>query len=144
MLQSFRNSTTIGNLDYDHPRSLPVTVSNLPPEENTTETTEATVDNFVDSPVTETTDTLIHEYGVCALRGYLFKKERFMTWVKLFCIIRNNFLECHKSQGDSCSPVLKLFLPGSELKEGGGDSKKKWAFQVSAPTIFKNPEQVFT
>ena len=71
------------------------------------------------------------EYGQCTLRGYLYKKERFMTWVKLFCVIRNNFLECRKSHGDSCSPFLKLFLPGSEVKEGGGDTKKKWAFQVS-------------
>jgi hypothetical protein len=53
-----------------------------------------------------------------------------MTWVKLFCVIRNNFLECRKSHGDSCNPSLKLFLPGSEVKEGGGDAKKKWAFQV--------------
>lgn len=79
----------------------------------------------------EMTDALFLEYGQCALKGYLYKKERFMTWIKLFCIIRNNFLECHKSQGDSYSPVLKLFLPGSEVKEGGGDPKKKWAFQVS-------------
>lgn len=84
-----------------------------------------------DFPPTEVVDPTLLEYGQCALRGYLFKKERFMTWVKLFCIIRNNFLECHKSHGDSCNPSLKLFLPGSEVKEGGGDAKKKWAFQVS-------------
>ena len=88
-----------------------------------------------DLPTTESdfapTESSLLEYGQCALRGYLFKKERFMTWVKLFCIIRNNFLECHKSHGDSSNPTLKLFLPGSEVKEGGGDAKKKWAFQVS-------------
>lgn len=88
-------------------------------------------DSFVDFPPSETSDPLVLEYGQCALKGYLLKKERFMTWVKHFCIIRNNFLECHKSHVDSCNPSLKLFLPGSEVKEGGGDAKKKWAFQVS-------------
>ena len=64
------------------------------------------------------------------MRGILHKKERFSTWAKLHCIIRNNFLECHKTHGSGFSPVLKLFLPGSEVKMGGGDLKKKWAFQV--------------
>lgn len=93
---------------------------------------EMSGESFVDFPPTEVVDPSISEYGQCALRGYLYKKERFMTWVKHFCIIRNNFLECHKSHGDSCNPSLKLFLPGSEVKEGGGDAKKKWAFQVSS------------
>ena len=53
-----------------------------------------------------------------------------MTWTKLYCTIRNNFLECHKSSGNHYTPMLKLFLPGSEIKEGGGDAKKKWALQV--------------
>ena len=87
-------------------------------------------DNFLDSPAAEFSDPLLLEYGQCALKGYLYKKERFMTWIKMFCIIRNNFLECHKPHGDSFSPTLKLFLPGSEVKQGGADSKKKWAFQV--------------
>ncbi len=85
-------------------------------------------EKFSDSA--DTADALFFEYGQCALRGYLYKKERFMTWIKLYCIIRNNFLECHKIHGDAFSPTLKLFLPGSEMKEGGGDAKKKWAFQV--------------
>lgn len=114
---------------YDHPKSSqPVTV---PPDGNILPTQSDDT-----AAATEMTDALFVEYGQCALRGYLYKKERFMTWIKLFCIIRNNFLECHKSQGsgDSYSPVLKLFLPGSEVKEGGGDAKKKWAFQVSYTT----------
>lgn len=93
-------------------------------------------DNVVDLPPTEVVDPSTLEYGQCALRGYLYKKERFMTWVKLFCVIRNNFLECRKSHGDTCSPSLKLFLPGSEVKEGGGDAKKKWAFQVSSSMAY--------
>ena len=70
------------------------------------------------------------EYAQCQMKGNLFKRERFMTWTKHYCIIRNNFLECHKSSGDHYTPSLKLFLPGSEIKEGGSDTKKKWAFQV--------------
>lgn len=88
-------------------------------------------ENASDFPPADAVDASTLEYGQCSLRGYLYKKERFMTWVKLFCVIRNNFLECRKSHGDTCSPSLKLFLPGSEVKEGGGDAKKKWAFQVS-------------
>lgn len=90
----------------------------------------SSADNVTDSLSNELSDTSALEYGQCALRGSLFKKEKF-TWVKLFCIIRNNFLECHKSHGDFQSPNLKLFLPGSEVKEVGGDAKKKWTFQVS-------------
>lgn len=104
---------------YDHPRSHPISV--LSDSEF----------NSIDLPMVESGSSAL-EYGQCALRGYLYKKERFMTWTKLYGVIRNNFLECHKSQGDSYSPILKLFLPGSELKEGGGDTKKKWAFQVSS------------
>ena len=92
---------------------------------------ESNRDKFIDSPSTDLVDSSSLEYGQCIMRGYLHKKERFMTWIKVFCIIRNNFLECHKPQGDSYHPILKLFLPGSEVKEGGGDAKKKCAFQVS-------------
>lgn len=107
------------------------TVSNDEPYSNALLNSSDGATNFVDYPPTAPVDSSVLEYGQCALRGYLYKKERFMTWGKLFCIIRNNFLECHKSHGDSCNPSLKLFLPGSEVKEGGGDAKKKWAFQVS-------------
>ena len=81
----------------------------------------------LESPMNETTPL---EYGQCQMRGNLYKRERFMTWTKLYCTIRNNFLECHKSSGNHYTPMLKLFLPGSEIKEGGGDAKKKWALQV--------------
>ena len=110
----------------DRPRSHSSRLSNSP-SDNQLSITEGVKDNFVGDTSAETS----LEYGQCALRGYLYKKERFMTWMKLFCIIRNNFLECNKSHHDTYSPVLKLFLPGSEVKEGGGDAKKKWAFQVS-------------
>lgn len=115
---------------YDRPKSLPAAPLNIAPSEDVSGNSSI-VENFVDSPATEVPDHSLLEYGQCALKGFLYKKERFMTWVKLFCIIRNNFLECHKSHGNSFSPVLKLFLPGSEIKEGGGDAKKKWALQVS-------------
>jgi len=117
--QSYRSSA-IGDLAYDHPKSW----ANFPPDGDLP---RESLDSLQTSDVSDG----LFEFGQCILRGYLYKKERFMTWVKLFCIIRNNFLECHKSQGDSYSPVLKLFLPGSEVKEGGSDPKKKWAFQVS-------------
>ena len=77
----------------------------------------------------------IMEYGQCQMKGTLYKRERFMTWTKLYCTIRNNFLECHKSSGDHYTPALKLFLPGSEIKEGGGDAKKRWALQVSSSQL---------
>ena len=92
-----------------------------------------TGDNYLDYHSSEQSDNV---YGQCSLRGYLFKKERFMTWIKLYCIIRNNFLECHKVNGDTFTPSLKLFLPGSDVKEGGGDTKKKWALQVNLPCCF--------
>lgn len=74
------------------------------------------------------------EFGQCIIRGHLYKRERFMSWTKLYCIIRNNFLECHKSHGGGYTPALKLFLPGSEVKHGGGDAKRKHAFQVGSET----------
>ena len=122
-LQNSRNSVNFSDLLYDHPKSQPVAAA-----PDGVGTAGAAAGTGVSADMT---DSMFVEYGQCAMRGYLYKKERFMTWIKLFCIIRNNFLECHKPQGDSYSPVLKLFLPGSEVKEGGGDPKKKWAFQVS-------------
>ena len=77
-------------------------------------------------------DSSAMEFGQCQMKGNLYKRERFMIWTKLYCTIRNNFLECHKSSGDHYTPALKLFLPGSEIKEGGGDAKKKWALQVGS------------
>lgn len=127
LFQGSRDSTVFSDLMFvDHPKLQPFLEGNM--SANTGSDGDISV-------ATEMTDSLFQEYGQCALRGYLFKKERFMTWVKLFCVIRNNFLECHKSHGDSFNPILKLFLPGSEVKEGGGDAKKKWAFQVSTVLI---------
>ncbi len=77
-------------------------------------------------------DTSSLEFGQCIIRGHLHKRER-LTWTKLYCIIRNNFLECHKSQGGGYVPALKLFLPGSEVKPVGGDSKHRHALQVKHP-----------
>ena len=108
---------------YDHPR---------PRSENVqVEPLSTHEDSIPDSLPMKLPDPSL-EYGQCARKGFLYKKERFVTWVKLFCVIRNNFLECHKyqDQGTSYSPVLKLFLPRSEVIEGGGDAKRKWAFQV--------------
>ena len=114
MFQSPRNLIT------SVPTACPV---NVPPTDG-----DNAGDNFLDSAAAEFTDPLPPEY---ALKGYLYKKERFMTWIKMFCIIRNNFLECHKPKRDSFSLTLKLFLPGSEVKQGAADDKMKWAFQVS-------------
>ena len=71
------------------------------------------------------------EYGQCTLKGFLHRKKHF-TWTKLFCVIRNKFLECHKyrASGDSYSLVLKLYLLGSDVFKGSGNAKRKWAFQV--------------
>lgn len=98
---------------YDYPRSIPLEIAE-----------SATDGTLPESSL---------EFGQCAMRGHLYKRERFMTWNKLFCVVRNNFLECHKPQGGTYSvPTMKLFLPGSELKEGG-DSKRQWVFRVKHP-----------
>ena len=117
-------------LMYNYPRSnvsseyIP---SPMPPENSREMLSQGTVTPDIESTVSSE-PTL--EYGQCQMRGNLYKKERFMTWTKLYCTIRNNFLECHKNSGDHYTPSLKLFLPGSEIKEGGGDAKKRWALQV--------------
>ena len=124
--QSPRHSATLGDeYIYDRPRPLS---SNVPSEMPLSVIEE---DSFADRVPMEIPDPLL-DYGQCVLRGYLFKKEKFMTWVKHFCIIRNNFLECHKwqTQGSFYCPTLKLFLPRSQVSKGGGDVKKKFAFQV--------------
>lgn len=122
-MQSVRSSTMSHDSIYDHPRPFSESIQIDP--------LAAHEDILPDSLSVKLPDPSL-EYGQCALKGFLYKKERFMTWVKLFCVIRNNFLECHKyqAQGNSYFPVLKLFLPRSEVVEGGGDSKRKWAFQV--------------
>ena len=108
------------------------------PSENSREmlATHGAVTPDVDSLVSGGGAEPVTEYGQCQMKGMLYKKrDRFSTWTKMYCTIRNNFLECHKSSGDHYTPALKLFLPGSEVKEGGGDAKKKWALQVSGDCI---------
>ncbi len=124
-MQDIRGSVISQDSIYDHPRPLSEHFYKEHPNSNDDKSSES-------SSIVKLPDLSV-EYGQCALKGFLYKKERFMTWVKLFCVIRNNFLECHKyhAQGNSYSPVLKLFLPRSEVVEGGGDAKKKWAFQAS-------------
>jgi hypothetical protein len=80
----------------------------------------------------ESTDTreASMEFGTCVMRGYLFKKERF-SWNKMYCLIRNSFLECHKP-GSSQGPTLKLFLPRSSVRPDK-EVKRQWAFKVKHP-----------
>ena len=68
------------------------------------------------------------------MRGTLYKRERLKQWNKLSCVIRNSFLQCHKAQdpAHSGTPVLKLFLPGSEISTEV-ESRRPWAFQVRHP-----------
>ena len=132
-LQSPRNSViSMDTSVFNYPRSN-VSSEYIPspmPPENTSSSREmlalGTMTPDIEPNVSETA----LEYGQCQMRGNLYKRERFMIWTKLYCMIRNNFLECHKSSGDHYTPALKLFLPGSEIKEGGGDAKKRWALQV--------------
>ena len=128
-LQSPRNSVISTDPGmYDYPRSnvsseyFPSPMSEAPHDMPAHGTT--TPDNLNEPP----SETAL-EYGLCQMKGNLYKRER-LTWTKLYCTIRNNFLECHKSSGNHYTPALKLFLPGSEVKEGGGDTKKRWALQV--------------
>ena len=70
------------------------------------------------------------EFGVCAVRGWLYKKERF-TWTKMDCLIRNSFLECHKPNS-SQGPSLKLFLPRS-IVAPDREVRRQWAIKVKHP-----------
>ena len=70
------------------------------------------------------------EFGLCAIRGYLYKKERF-TWNKMDCLIRNSFLECHKPNSTQ-GPSLKLFLPRSVITPDK-EVKRPWAIKVKHP-----------
>ncbi len=121
VLQSNRNSVVSIDSSYTLPRNhAPLDLHSI-------------VERPLDSPsAPDSPDTTSLEFGQCIIRGNLYKKER-LTWTKLFCIIRNNFLECHKSQGGGYVPALKLFLPGSDIKPGGGDSKHRHALQVKHP-----------
>ena len=70
------------------------------------------------------------EYEVCAMRGYLYKKERF-TWNKMDCLIRNSFLECRKPNSTQ-GPALKLFLPRSVVTPDR-EARRQWAIRVKHP-----------
>ena len=70
------------------------------------------------------------EFGVCAMRGWLYKKERF-TWTKMNCLIRNSFLECHKPNS-AHGPSLKLFLPRSIVTHDR-EARRQWAIRVKHP-----------
>ena len=72
-------------------------------------------------------------YSHCTMQGYLHKCDQLMQWTKLYCIIRNGFLECHKTPNILYStPVLKLFLPGSEITKDT-DVRRQWAFKLKHP-----------
>ena len=106
---------------YDHPRS---------------HAAEALIASVVDKPpavpivdVTDSSENSL-EFGTCVIKGILFKRERF-TWSKMFCLIRNSFLECHKVGGVQ-GPILKLFLPRSSVSPDR-EVKRQWAFKVKHP-----------
>ena len=122
LLQSARSSTVSADGLYDYPRSTPA-------DSSLASIVETPTDSFTDANVSESS----LEYSQCTMRGNLLKRERFMQWSKLYCIVRNNFLECHKNQSSSSSgPVLKLFLPGSEVTKDA-DVRRQWAFKVKHP-----------
>ena len=119
--QSARNSVASMEGLYDRPRSQTgeTLISGI--GERTTESAPA---ETADPPETSA------EFGVCAMKGYLYKKERF-TWNKMYCLIRNSFLECHKS-GNTQGPSLKLFLPRSSVT-ADKEVKRQWALKVKHP-----------
>lgn len=119
-LQSARNSVASMEGLYDRPRS------------HTTETLLAGLGESIGGPAKLPTDTPESslEFGVCLMRGYLYKKERF-TWNKMHCQIRNSFLECHKISSTH-GPSLKLFLPRSSITPDK-EAKRQWAIKVKHP-----------
>lgn len=55
------------------------------------------------------------EFGQVTKTGNLLRKER-LKWSNCFCLVRNSFLECHKSNAATMGkPLLKLLLLGSEV-----------------------------
>ena len=108
---------------YDYPRSTPLGSS-------LASIVETPTDSVTDADFSESS----LEYSQCSMSGFLLKRERFMQWSKLYCIVRNNFLECHKNRSSSSSnsPILKLFLPGSEVTKDA-DVRRAWAFKVKHP-----------
>ena len=116
-LQSARSSTVGTDGLYDYPRSAQV---------------DSFLGSIAEKPFTiggEISESAL-EYSQCTMQGYLHKRERFMQWTKLYCIVRNSFLECHKTASSSTSaPALKLFLPGSEIMKDT-DVRRQWAFKL--------------
>lgn len=106
---------------YDHPRSHASEVL-----------FSGVMEKAPEVPVAESTDSPESslEFGVCVMKGNLYKRERF-TWNKMFCLIRNSFLECHKP-GSVQGPTLKLFLPRSTVSPDT-EVKRHWAFKVKHP-----------
>ena len=103
---------------YDHPRSHTVGTS-----------IGEAAEKIVPTRTTDVSESSL-EFGVCLMRGYLYKKERF-TWNKMDCLIRNSFLECHKPNSTQ-GPSLKLFLPRS-IVTPDPDAKRQWAIRVKHP-----------
>ena len=117
ILQSARNSTVGTDGLYDFPRSTAV---------------DSFLGSIAEKPLSmgaEISESAL-EYSQCTMQGYLYKRERFMQWTKLYCIVRNSFLECNKTATSATStPALKLFLPGSEITKDT-DVKRQWAFKL--------------
>ena len=74
------------------------------------------------------------QYNQCTMTGYLFKREKFMHWTKMYCVIRNCFLECQKvhNGGGTASPLIKLFIPGSQVTPDP-DARRQYAFRLKHP-----------
>lgn len=121
LTQSARNSIASFEGFYNHPRSqiaetVQPIVGAVSEEHAPTKTTDTSESSF--------------EFGICLMRGYLYKKERF-TWNKMECLIRNSFLECQKPN-TAQGPSLKLFLPRS-IVTPDHEVKRQWAFKVKHP-----------
>lgn len=56
-----------------------------------------------------------------------------MHWTKMYCVIRNCFLECHKVHNPGTSnPLIKLFIPGSQVLPDP-DARRQYAFRLKHP-----------
>lgn len=74
-----------------------------------------------------------NQFNQCTITGCLYKREKFMHWTKMYCVIRNCFLECQKVQsGGTASPVIKLFIPGSQVTPEP-DARRQYAFRLKHP-----------
>ena len=124
--QSARNSVASVEGLYDRPRNRSSNTFNR------SSLGEVLEEQFTASmTLTETPEPSTSlEFGVCAIRGFLYKRERF-TWNKMNCLIRNSFLECHKPNSTQ-GPALKLFLPRSVITPDK-EAKRQWAIRVKHP-----------